>query len=253
MEPEFLKTDAIDLEDTGLPREAPFTKEECQIQSSLLKRKSADAFNDELSRKYPYYDKKYQTEPGRDGGNPFASKRNEEDAMPTQATPQVAPHDFEHTPKEDEWMGEMGVKHSTPRVNKLDQSPSVKPPREDLKNYGSEETQIELDDECGNDPDLRVQSALLVRSFNHMVSKGKAASLVTKSSSLKGAIASVKVHDQHLIMNISRSKAATLEFTPSRIAKLENEISKALQVKAKYSHFLVSSSFDGVALEFLLV
>jgi hypothetical protein len=251
MEPEFLKVDATDLEDTGLPREAPFTKEECQIQSSLLKRKSADAFNDEMSRKYPYYDKTYQSKPGRDGGNPFASKRNEDDALPTEADPQSPPHDFERTEKEDHWMGEMGIKQSTPRVNKLDQQPSNKPPREDLKNYGSEDVQDELNKENDIDPDYRVQSSLLDRDFNHMEHKSKAASLVVKSSSLKDIIASVKVNDQCLIMNVAR-KDATFEFTPSRIAKLENEISKALHVRAKYSHFMVSSAFDGVALEFLL-
>jgi hypothetical protein len=247
MEPEFLKVDATDMEDTGLPREAPFTKEECQIQSSLLKRKSADAFNDELSRKYPYYDKTYQTAPGRDGGNPFASRRNEEDALPTEASPQVAPHKFERTEKEDKWMEEMGVKKS---VHHKD--PDQQPPREDLRDYGSEEVEEELNKENGIDPDYRVQSALLERSYNHMAHKGKSAALVVKTSSLKGILASVKVHDQCLIMNIDRNKAANLEFTPSRIAKLENEISKALQVRAKYSHFLVNSGFDGVALEFLL-
>ena len=252
MEPEFLKTDKDDLVDSGLPRESPFREDQCQIKSSLLHR-NADAFNDKMSRKYPYYDKTYHTKPGRDGGNPFASKRNEEDQIATQGKPQETPHEFEHSEKDEKWLKEMGVKHSTPRKNDLKKEPVDLPPREDLKNYGSQEADAELDKDNGNDPDLRVQSSLLVRSYNHMLNKTRTAKKVAAVASLKGLTSSVKSYDQHLIVNIPRNKTANLEFTSDKIAKMENEISKALQVRAKYSHFLVDSSYDGIALEFLLV
>lgn len=256
MEPEFLQTNPDDLVDTGLPREAPFEFGQCQIKSSLLKKKKADAFNDELSRKYPYYDKDYQTKPGRDGGNPFASKRNEDDAIQTQPTPAMPEHEAVRSKKDEKWMNEMGVKTGeADLLTKRDKAPEFLPPREDLKDYGSEEVDEEIHgrSHINEDPDLRVASSLLRRAFNHMENKKQASRKVAALPSLTGLVivANVKVHDQHLIVNIPRK--ANVDFTAAKIASIEKEISQTLQVRAKYSHFSINSAFDGTSLEFLLV
>jgi len=240
MKPDFVETADEDLVDSGLPRESPFRRDQCQIQSSLLKH--GDAFSGEMSRERPYYDKTYQSKPGRDGGNPFASKRNEEDQVVTQPDLPDELSNKKRSPKDELWMKEMGVKTS-----KHHKDPEFLPPRDDLRDNGNEEVAREMEEEKN--------SSLLKREFNHQEAKKLASSKVAKIASLRGVVpaSNIKTHDQHLMINIPRGTKLAVEFTSERMATMEKEISKVLHVRAKYSHFILNSAFDGIALEFLLV
>jgi hypothetical protein len=229
--------------DAGLP---PLTDsaEGTVVVSSLLKKKGD--LNEELTKNRTYYDKTYQTAPGRDGGNPFASKRNEEDQLQTQADPQTPDHKPLRSSEDKAWMGSMGIKQS-----EYHKDPDELPPREDLRNYSAEGIKKEVLEE---DRDLEKTSSLLIGSFNHTVDTKRAAVKVASVKSLRAFVTptNIKIHDQHLVVNLPRTASRDIEFDSKKLSAIENEISRALNVRAKYAHFMVSSSYDGVALEFLL-
>ena len=250
---DIIKVPENKLFDNGIPVDAGLPPlidgaEGTVVVSSLLKKKQGD-LNEELSRKYPYYDKIYQTAPGRDGGNPFASKRNEEDQLQTQTDPQTPDHQPSRSSKDEAWMAEMGVKQS-----EYHKEPKELPPREDLRDYGSEGLKKEVLD-LEEDSDLDKTSALLISAFNHTIDKKRAAVKIAAIKTLKAFVtpSNIKIHDQHLIVNLPRTASCNIEFNSKKLAAIENEISRALNVRAKYAHFIVASSYDGVALEFLLV
>ncbi len=213
------------------------------LSNSLLKK--GEAINDELSRKYPYYDKTYQTAPVRDGGNPFASRRNEEDQISTQKEPSTPKHKFERSEKDEKWMAEMGVK-----MGDRHKEPTHLPPREDLRDYGSDEVAEELADE--NASDIPKSSSA---DIQYALAKFRVARKVARLRTLRAFIepSNVGIYDQHLVVNLPRTKTSNIDFDSRKIAAIENEISRVLSVRTKFSHFSVSSSFDGVSLEFLLV
>jgi hypothetical protein len=205
--------------------------------SPLLKK--ADAFNIELSQPYkPYYDKKYQTAPTRDGGNPFAGKRNEEDQMVTATDPIQPEHHEELSKKDKEWKGMMGVKSSLlQRANRF-RDPDSKPPRYELRNRQNQGVKTEIAKEEGTneekreerDPDLKTASL----------------------RSLARVDPSFEMFDQCVKVHIPKT-AKRFELTAKKINQMENEISKALNVRAKYDNLSFSNKIDGISLEFLLV
>lgn len=236
--------------DAGLPPLIDGADGSVVVKSSLLKK--GEALHDELSKKYPYYDKTYQTKPTRDGGTPWASSRNEEDQMVTKEKPTVPHHESQRDAKDERWLAEMGVKKSD-----FHETPEFLPPREDLRDYGSDEVEKELEEENSGDfdTDMEKTSSLLRSNLRHTSNKFVAAQKVASIKSLKGFVstANIKMHDQHLVVNLPRSIVSNIDFDSRKIATIENEISKVLNVRAKYAHFTMASSFDGVALEFLLV
>ena len=124
------------------------------IQSKLLKH--ADTINELMPKFNPTVEregmKKWEEE-----GNPFGNKGNVEDKAPKAPTPLGPKVDSEHSEKDQQWMGEMGVKQSTnldgplSRKRKQVRNNNDKPPREDLADFGSNRVRHEMDEELEND------------------------------------------------------------------------------------------------------
>ena len=192
----------------------------------LLKRKTAvDSVLTELDRAEngTVYDRDYQTK----GKNPFADKRNQDMSVP--------------------------VKTGFLQTDMVDGHERHLPPRD--KNIRSESTQKELDKEEKKDTEGYL---LKPKSGSFDLSKDRNKKIAHKLSSNRvirqfAAQENIKVDDHSLIVNIPRGKFALLEVTPAHIASMERAISTSLNVRVKYAHTILSSGFDGVSLEFLMV
>jgi hypothetical protein len=200
-----------------------------KVGASLVTRKpkvAVDALLTELSRPEngTIYDREYQTE----HGNPYADSRF--DAVPVKNDPKQA----------------VGLSTSLVDGHERHRTPKD-------KNLLSESTRKEMElDEISDDEGFRATAS----SFDFEFDRNKRiARKVAANSMFKHIVtaANVKVDNDSLIVNIPRGKFAMAEFSLGDIAKMETELSAALHVRAKFAHTVLSSGFDGVSFEFMLV
>lgn len=205
------------------------------------------------------YDRKFQTK-----GTPWFSPRYDE--VPVENDPVIASLNLQ--------TGMVG--------EGKDRHPRHLPPRD--KNLRSETTEKELDAERRKDTEGYTHTSAMntppeppayVSTQQAAVETYEVSSLTStnpnydfysdKSGRIARKIASnrlfkqyvtasnVKVDSDSLIINLSRDKVAFTEISPGDISEMEKHISSTLKVRAKFAHVILSSGFDGVALEFLLV
>lgn len=129
------------------------------------------------------------------------------------------------------------------------------PPRD--KNLRSETTKKELKAEERKDTQ-GYKTSLTATDLNYDFQadrSGRIARKIASNSLFKQYVkaANVKVDSDSLIINIPREKVAHEEFSLGRIAEMEKQISNTLHVRAKFAHTILSSGFDGLAFEFILV
>ena len=208
------------------------------MHSFLLKH--ADTINELLPKFNPTVEREGMKKWTEDGG-PFGNKGNKEDKAPQAPTPLGPNTTSEHSEKDEKWMGEMGVKQSTnldgplSRKRKQVRNHNDKPPREDLTG-GNNRVRHEMDEELERD------------NSDDNVKARKVGSLHCMSN----LFPSFEFHDQHMVLHIPKS-AKKLDLTTQKINQMENQISKVLNVRAKYDHISIGPGFHGVSLEFLLV
>lgn len=188
-----------------------------------------DALLTELSRPEngTVYDRDFQTK----HQNPFADSRF--DAVPELEEPKTSRVDF-----------------LTDKVDGKDRV--IAPGAHDVK-LRSKETQNALDAEKAKDEGLTIPKA---SSFDFEYDRDrKIARKVASNRYLRQFVTAgdVKVSDDILMVNIPRGKFTQLEFSPATMARMEREIATALHVRAKYAHTVMSSGFDGISFEFMLV
>ena len=127
------------------------------------------------------------------------------------------------------------------------------PPRD--KNLRSETTKTEMKNEERKDSETYKLTAT-DRNYDFLSDKnGRIAKKVASNRLFKQYVtaANVKVDSDSLIVNIPRGKVAHEELSLGKIAEMEKQISNTLRVRAKFAHMILSSGFDGVAIECLLV
>lgn len=195
----------------------------------LLKRpkKAVDALLTEINRPEvgTIYDRDYQTK----GKNPFADKRNQDMAVPVKEgagflqTDMVDGHDRHLPPRDKSLRSETTKKELKKEEEKDSEGYLLKP-----KTSGMDLTR---------DANKKIASKL---SSNSVIRQFASADMI-------------KVDNQSLIINVPRGKFALLELTPGHIASMERAIGASLNVRAKFAHTILSSGFDGISFEFLLV
>lgn len=232
----------------------------------LLHRKtSVDALLTELAR--PNVGTAEDRTPG-DWENPFAQKRNKPDQVPVKSDPKTSSVDLQ--------------------TDQVDGHDRILPPRE--KAIRSEQTTKDLKKEMKKDQDgyksasedewddqeaindqwepvghpepepgspwepIRLTSAKNTFDFGQDRT-GRVARKVAANPVLRQYVktANVKVDTDTLILNIPRGKVALQQISPHDITKMEQELSKVLMVRAKFANVVLSSGFDGVSLEFMMV
>lgn len=227
--------------------------------NSLLVKKG-DALNEEMARtmerpnvKSDMYDRDYQT-----GKNPFMNKREEDFKVPVKHS-----SDDEEISEPEEKIDWSEIWSQTPndepveeelKQSKMDKDPEFLPPREDARSIRSEaiknEFKAEVEDE---DLDVEKSGSLLTREYDYSTRKESSSSKIASLSVFSSLGANVKVHDQSVIINLPRQKVGHLEIDLDVIHNYERKIGRVLNAQAKYAHMIINQSFDGVALEFLLV
>lgn len=177
------------------------------------------------------YDREYQT-----GGNPFANSRDEDVAV-------VVKNDPNKTSKIDLLTGQVD---GHDRV--------IAPGAHDVS-VRSESTQNALDADTKKDAE-----GFLTRpkhsSFDFEFDRNrKVARKVASNRFLKQYVeaSDIRTYNDILMVNIPRGKYAQMEFSPAIIARMEREIGTSLNVRVKYAHAVMTSGFDGISFEFMLV
>ena len=208
-----------------------------KVQTNLLKQ--ADTLNHQIEDRDMSSEREDRTR--YNYTNPLTNKRNQEDQI-HQAPDPVKPHPKKEplSKKDQKWMGEMGVGIASSLLKSSElhatmTEPECKPPRD---------KKLKTDEK----PDDEGLSDLTPQERLSKTTK-------TRMAAIKTAIpfnSTFDIFDQHMIVNIPKV-AKRLDLTPQKINQMENQISKALNVRAKYSHITVTPAFEGVSLEFLLV
>lgn len=205
-----------------------------------IPKSAVDALLTELARPGAgaTYDRKWQT-----GGNPFADSRDKDVAVPQAPDPLK-------TSKIDLSTGEVDGQERT-----------IAPEAHDKKIL-SDSTQKSMKDDREEDGMLLSNAShygsLNVSDHNYDFESDQNHRIANKVASNRYfrqyvTTANVKVHDDILMLNIPRGKVAQAEFGPTEMSRMEREISAALHVRAKYAHTVISSGFDGISFEFMLV
>ncbi|MEI6387904.1 MAG: hypothetical protein WCQ50_14825 [Spirochaetota bacterium] len=216
------------------------------LDSSSARKIALDAFLTELGRGSAdgpandepgtVYDRDYQKK------NPFSNSRDEDVEVPMANDPVLASVDFQ--------TGMVG--------EGKDRHPRHLPPRN--QNIRSKSTEQEMEAEKKKDSEGYKQSAIRLTAtdtnFDFEADRsGRIARKIASNSLFKQYVTArnVKVDSDSLIINIPRGKSAHTELSLGRISEMEKHISSTLKVRAKFAHVILSSGFDGIALEFLMV
>ena len=209
-----------------------------KIQNSLLKQ--ADTMNSLLTTFNPTVEREGMKD--WENKNPFGNKGNVEDQIAVAPTPQGPKSEPERTPKEERWVREIGMKSSLlksaePHATYLESYD--KPEREDLRDRKDRETKKEDSDKF--DDSLTPQERIDKSTKSKMSSLSVFAKLQP----------TFEIYEQYMLVKIPKM-ARQISLSPKNINQMENQISKVLNVRAKYDHVSVSPQFDGISLEFLL-
>ena len=201
--------------------------------ASLQKKIAVDSMLTELAR--PNVGTAEDRVPSKGFKPPFAQKQNPEDEVPVKSDPVTASVDL--------------------LTGVVDGHDRVIPPGAHDVNVRSKSTKNEMEAEKRKDEDtFGLTSAKHSYDFSADRSK-RIATKIASNSFFKQFVSSknVKVDQNSLIINIPRGKVTLGQFGFHTAAKMEKEISQTLRVRAKFAHLILSSGFDGISLEFLLV